>query len=93
MLRREAERTVRCTAAAASIGDDRRSREALLRQELAHQPNFGLGVPAGLNQKIQDLAVAPHGTPEAKPLARDHDNHLIQVPPVGRGRSRRICLA
>ncbi len=84
MLCGKAELADRRAVGAKFVGDDCRWREALLLQQFAHQPKRGLRVPAGLNQEIQDFALAVHGTPEIEPPPSDNDDHLVQVPPFGR---------
>ena len=84
MLSREGKQTDRGAVGAEFIGYNRRRREALLLQEFPHQPNCRPSVPAGLNQEIQDFALAVHGTPEIELPPSNYDDHLVQVPAFGR---------
>jgi hypothetical protein len=51
----------RSTIRAEFVGHGRRRRKALPLQEFAHQPFCRSGIPATLDQEIQDLALAVDG--------------------------------
>src|SRR5829696_2033996 len=50
--------------------------EALLLQQLAHEPQGSLGVALGLDQQIQHLALTIDGSPQVHTPALDPDHHL-----------------
>ena len=64
------------------VGHDRRRRKALPLQELAHQPFYRSGIPATLDQEIQDLALAVDGPLEIEPPPSHHDHHLVEIPAI-----------
>jgi hypothetical protein len=41
-------------------------------------------VAAALNQHVENLALVIDGAPQVHPLAGDANDHLVEVPPVGR---------
>jgi len=51
------------------ISDQKFGREALLLEQLAHQPQRRPGVASALNQHIENLALVVDGTPQIHPLA------------------------
>jgi hypothetical protein len=59
------------------VGDQQFGREALLLEQLAHQPQRRPGVTALLNQHVEDLALVIDGTPQVHPLGE------AQVEPNG----------
>src|SRR5260370_11397558 len=59
-------------------------REALFLKELAHQPECSPLVAPALNQHVENLALVIDGAPQVHPLARDANDHLVEVPPVAR---------
>src|SRR3954452_2070653 len=61
-------------------------REALLAQELAHEPDGGLRVSPALNQHVEDFALVIDSAPKPEPFAADPDHHLVQVPRCARPR-------
>jgi hypothetical protein len=54
--------------------------EALLSEQLSHQPHRGLLISSRLHQKIEDFALAVHGPPQPLPVAADRDDHLVKKP-------------
>jgi hypothetical protein len=66
------------------IGDEHARRIALLPEELAHQPQGGGLLPLGLDEQVEDLALAVDGSPQIHTPAPDRDDHLVQVPGIGR---------
>src|SRR5207248_1717668 len=59
-------------------------REAVLPEQLAHQPECRVLVAAALHQRIENLALVIDGAPQVHPFAGDANHHLIEVPPVAR---------
>jgi hypothetical protein len=45
-------------------------------------------VAAALNQHVENLALVIDGAPQVHPLARDANDHLVEVPPVARQMER-----
>ena len=60
----------------------------MLLQEFSHQLERRLAVSPRLNQDVQDLAFAVHGTPDVQLSAVDGDKHFVQMPPHASGRGR-----
>jgi hypothetical protein len=58
------------------VGDQQFRREALLLEQLAHQPQRSALVASALNQHIQDLALVVDGAPQIHPPAGDPNHHL-----------------
>ncbi len=52
----------------------------ILANELPHQSQRGLLVPARLHKTIEHLAFGIDGSPQIHPLATNGDEHLIEVP-------------
>src|SRR5215831_15006181 len=69
------------------IGDQQFGREALLLEQLAHQPQRRPTVAPTLNQHVEDLAFMVDGSPQKHPLAGDPHHHLIEVPAIARPRA------
>ena len=53
----------------------------MLFQEFSHQPERRLAVSPRLNQDVEDLAFAVHGTPDVELPAVDGDKHFVKMPP------------
>ena len=53
------------------VGDQQFRREALLLEQLAHQPQRRPAIAPALDQHVQDLALVIDGAPEVHPLAGD----------------------
>src|SRR3954454_23587498 len=66
------------------VGRQQFRREALLPEQLAHQPECRVLVAAALHQHIENLALVIDGAPQVHPVAGDANHHLIEVPPVAR---------
>src|SRR5215469_16754510 len=69
------------------VGDQQSGREALLLEQLAHQPQRRPTVASALNQHVEDLALVVDGTPQIHPLAGDPHHHLVEVPAIARPRT------
>jgi hypothetical protein len=69
------------------LGDQQFRPEALLLEQLAHQPQRRAAVAAALNQHVENLALVVDGTPQIHPLAGDAHYHLIEVPAIARPRT------
>jgi hypothetical protein len=59
-------------------------REALLLEQLAHQPQCRPRVATALDQHVEHLALVIDSSPELHPLASDPNHHLIQMPAIAR---------
>src|SRR4030088_595415 len=66
------------------VGRQQFRHEALFPEQLAHQPECRALVAAALNQHVENLALVIDGAPQVHPLARDANDHLVEVPPVAR---------
>src|SRR5829696_7390330 len=78
-----------CRAVGAQlVGDELVWSEALLPEQFAHEPQSSRCVPLGLDQQIQDLALAVDSPPQVHTSALDRDHHLVQVPLPGRSGSQ-----
>ena len=53
-----------------------------LVSSLGEEPLGGLGVPARLDQDVEDVAVPVDGPPQILPTAVDRQEHLVEVPLV-----------
>ena len=69
------------------VGDQQFGDEALLSEQLAHQPQRRPTVAPALNQHVEDLAFMVDGSPQIHPLAGDPDHHLVVVPAIARPRT------
>ena len=58
----------------------------MLLQEFSHQLERRLAISPRLNQDVQDLAFAVHGTPDVQLSAVDGDKHFVEMPPHVRAR-------
>ena len=67
------------------VGDQQFGREALLLEQLAHQPQRRPTIAPALNQHVEDLALVVDGTPQIHSLARDPYYHLVEVPAAQAG--------
>src|SRR5882672_2244243 len=59
------------TVGAQLVGDYQPGCEALLPEQLAHEPQGGALIAPALNQHVEDLALMIDGTPQIHPLAGD----------------------
>src|SRR5207248_10949394 len=66
------------------VGRQQFRREAVLPEQLAHQPECRVLVAPALHQHIANLALMIDGAPQVHPFAVDANHHLIEVPPVAR---------
>ena len=66
------------------VGDQQFGCEALLLEQLAHQPQRRPSVASTLNQQVEDLALMVDGTPQIHPLTGDPHHHLVEVPAIAR---------
>ena len=48
----------------------------------SHQLERRLAVSPWLNEDVQDLAFAVHGTPDVQGAAVDGDEHFVEMPPA-----------
>ena len=64
-------------------------REALLAEQLAHEPDSCALVSSALNQDLEDLALMIDGTPQIHVLARNPDDHFVEMPSIARWRRHR----
>jgi hypothetical protein len=64
------------------VGDQHPRRRALPLEEFAEEPLGGLGVPARLDQDVEDVAVPVDGPPQLLPTAVDRQEHLVEMPLV-----------
>ena len=62
-------------------------REALLAEQLAHELDGCRPVSTTLNQDLEDLALMIDGTPQTHVLARNPDDHFVEMPPIARSRT------
>src|SRR6516164_6096236 len=69
------------------VGGQQFGGEALLLEQLAHQPQRRPAVASALNQHVEDLALVVDGPPEVHPLASNPDYHLVEVPASARPRT------
>ena len=69
------------------VGDERFRREALLLEQLAHQPQRRPSVAPTLNQHVEYLALVIDGTPQIHLPAGDPHHHLVEVPATARPRT------
>ncbi len=69
------------------VGDQQFGHEALLLEQLAHQPQRRPGVASTLNQHVENLALMVDGAPQIHPLAGDANHHLVQMPAIARPRA------
>src|SRR5437764_14658130 len=84
MTAAEAKMPKRGSVRAQLVGCQQFRREAVLPEQLAHQPECRVLVAAALHQHIENLALVIDGAPQVHPLAGDANHHLIEVPPVAR---------
>ena len=64
-------------------------REALFAEQLAHQLDGRRPVATTLDQDLEDLALVVDGTPQIHLLARDPDDHFVEMPAIARSRTAR----
>ena len=71
------------------VSRHRLRREALLAEQLAHQLDGRRLVSTTLDQDLEDLAFVIDGTPQIHVLARDPDDHFVEMPAIARSRTAR----
>src|SRR6266436_8140177 len=59
-------------------------REALLAEQLAHEPDSCALVSSALNQDLEDLALMIDRAPQVHMPAGDPDDHFVEMPSVAR---------
>src|ERR1700730_12646583 len=69
------------------VGRHPRRREALFAEQLPHQFDGRRPVSTTLDQDLEDLAFVVDGTPQVHVLARDPDNHFVEMPAIARPRT------
>jgi hypothetical protein len=69
------------------VGRHPRRREALFAEQLAHQLGGRRPVATALDQDLEDLALVVDGTPQIHLLARDPDDHFVEMPAIARSRT------
>ena len=69
------------------VGDEQLGCEALLLEQLAHQPQRRPSVASALDTNVENLPFVVDGTPETHSLAGDPHHHLVQMPAVARPRA------
>src|SRR6202048_396575 len=69
------------------VGRHPRRREALFAQQLAHQLDGRRPVSTTLDQDLEDLAFVVDGTPQIHALARDPNDHFVEMPAITRSRT------
>src|SRR4029077_10250952 len=72
------------TVGAQLVGRHPRRREPLLAEQLAHQLDGRRPVSTTLDQDLEDLAFVIDGTPQIHVLARDPDDHFVEMPAIAR---------
>ncbi len=66
------------------VGDHDARRDALPFQQLSHQLQGRLLVPAALDQGIENIAIGIDGPPQPEFLALDSNDHFVEMPLVGK---------
>src|SRR5258708_6582568 len=69
------------------VGRHPRRRESLLAEQLAHQLDGRRPVSTTLDQDLEDLTLVVDGTPQIHVLARDPDDHFVEMPAITRSRT------
>jgi len=69
------------------VGRHPRRREALFAEQLAHQLDGRSPVSTTLDHDLEDLALVVDRTPQIHVLARDPDDHFVEVPAIARSRT------
>src|SRR5437763_11732312 len=69
------------------VGRHPRRRAAVFAEQLAHQLDRRRPVSTTLDQDLEDLALVIDGTPQVHVLARDPDDHFVEVPAIARSRT------
>ena len=69
------------------VGDQQFRYEALLLEQLTHQPQGRPTIAAALDQHVEDLALVIDGTPQIHSFAGDAHHHLVKMPAIARPRA------
>ena len=69
------------------VGRHPRRREALFAEQLAHQLDGRRPVSTTLDQDLEDFTLVVDGTPQIHVLARDPDDHFVEMPAIARSRT------
>ena len=69
------------------VGDQQFRREALFAEQLAYQLGGRRPVATTLDQDLEDLTHVVDGTPQIHVLARDPDDHFVEMPAIARSRT------
>jgi len=69
------------------VGRHPRRREALFAEQLAHELDGRRPVSTTLDQNLEDLALVVNRTPQIHALARDPDDHFVEMPTIARSRT------
>src|SRR6202023_205848 len=64
-----------------------RRRETLLAKQFAHELDGRRPVSTTLDQDLETLAFVVDGTPQIHVLARDPDDHFVEMPTIARSRT------
>src|SRR5476651_1754661 len=80
----EAELRLRSAVGSQLVGHEHLGSEALLLQQFAHQLDSCGLVASSLHEKVENLSLAVHRSPEPELLAADHHGHLVEMPLRGR---------
>src|SRR5215472_5810298 len=87
VLAAESHLSERRSIGAQLVGDLQLGCEALLLEQIAHQPQRRPAVEPTLNQHVENLALVIDRAPEIHPLTGDAYHHLVQMPSVARPRA------
>src|SRR5580693_1503052 len=69
------------------VGDQQFRYEALLLEQLTHQPQGRPTIAAALDQRVENFALVIDGAPQIQSLAGDAHHHLVQMPAIARPRT------
>src|SRR6516165_835431 len=89
----ESELRLRSPIGSQLVGHEHLGCEALLFQQFAHQPDSCRLVASPLHEKVENLALAVHRSPEPELPAADHYGHLVEMPLRGRAGAATAKLA
>jgi hypothetical protein len=73
-----------CVVGSELFGDHDTRCDALALQELSHQLQGRLLVPAALDQGIENMTIGIDGAPQPVFLALDSNDHFVEMPFVGK---------
>jgi hypothetical protein len=69
------------------VGRHPRRSEALFAEQLAHQLDGRRPVSTTLDHDLEDFTLVVDGTPQIHALARDPDDHFVEMPAIARLRT------